>query len=591
MAHRITRRPLDILLVALVITGLLTGCAGIAAGGTQPVATGPDHVITLDGTEYRIPVALLDDTLTDTPSPVQPSAAPAQPVRPNVWLDPALPEQFVEQIDLPDGWQRVAEYDQANLWIDIPVQEYRSGTDDLNGALVTTWVYAVVAPFPTVLDEVSGQLIRQAWEGQLARAPGKQPLWMTAETQAVLEAAWGPASPKGVKVIAEADLLGAAWKAQDSWAIVPFEQIEPRWKVLRVDGQSPLDTAFVPAKYPLGISITVTGQAEAVEIIPDPMPLPTNRDPEKMTTLVMTGVTALSRHIAEQMESKGVTYPGTRIRDWLVEADLTHVSNEVSFYAECPKPGPERADMRFCSHPKYIELLEYIGADIIELTGNHNLDWGPQPFLDTLELYRQRGWGTYGGGANLEAARQPLYIEHNGNRLVFLGCSPAGPDKVWATEYLPGSAPCNLYKLEAQIRQLRSQGYLPVVTLQAVETDVYLPPPAQGAPDFRRLARAGAIIVSGSQSHVPQTMTFVPAETGGDSFVHYGLGNLFFDQVEPKESRQQFIDRHVIYDGRYLGVDLLTAVLEDNLRPRPMTRAEREEFLEAIFSLSQWDEP
>ena len=37
-------------------------------------------------------------------------------------------------------------------------------------------------------------------------------------------------------------------------------------------------------------------------------------------------------------------------------------------------------------------------------------------------------------------------------------------------------------------------------------------------------------------------------------------------------TRREFIDRHVFYDGKYLGVELLTALLEDYSRPSPMTR-------------------
>ena len=37
------------------------------------------------------------------------------------------------------------------------------------------------------------------------------------------------------------------------------------------------------------------------------------------------------------------------------------------------------------------------------------------------------------------------------------------------------------------------------------------------------------------------------------------------------ETRQAFIDRHVFYDGKYLGVELLTTLLEESARPRPMT--------------------
>jgi hypothetical protein len=110
-----------------------------------------------------------------------------------------------------------------------------------------------------------------------------------------------------------------------------------------------------------------------------------------MTTLVMTGVTALVRGTAYRMEINGVTLPRRRIRDWLTEADLTHISNEVSFYENCPFPDPTSRSLLFCSDPKYIELFEYVGADIIELTGNHNNDalyvYGVDAVPFTLDLY------------------------------------------------------------------------------------------------------------------------------------------------------------------------------------------------------------
>ena len=54
------------------------------------------------------------------------------------------------------------------------------------------------------------------------------------------------------------------------------------------------------------------------------------------------------------------------------------------------------------------------------------------------------------------------------------------------------------------------------------------------------------------------------------------------------ETRREFLDRHVFYDGRYLGMELLTAMLEDYSRPRPMTEAERTAFLSEYFNLSGW---
>jgi len=72
----------------------------------------------------------------------------------------------------------------------------------------------------------------------------------------------------------------------------------------------------------------------------------------------------------------------------------------------------------------------------------------------------------------------------------------------------------------------------------------------------------------------------------GDSLIHYGLGNFLFDQMwDP--NRYEFIDRHIIYDGKYINTELLTAVLMDWSQPTPMEQEERQQFLEDIFNASK----
>jgi len=135
------------------------------------------------------------------------------------------------------------------------------------------------------------------------------------------------------------------------------------------------------------------------------------------------------------------------------------------------------------------------------------------------------------------------------------------------------------------IRRLREQGYLPIVTVQYLEAYEYAPTEPQMR-DFRRLAEAGAVMVQGSQAHQAQTMEF-----HGETFVHYGLGNFFFDQMWSDGTRQEFVDRFTFYEGRLLNIDLRTAILEEFGRPRPMTvgdaapEADRQKFLTLIFGL------
>ena len=99
--------------------------------------------------------------------------------------------------------------------------------------------------------------------------------------------------------------------------------------------------------------------------------------------------------------------------------------------------------------------------------------------------------------------------------------------------------------------------------------------------DFREFAKAGAVVVQGSQAHQAQTL-----ELYGDTFIHYGLGNFFFDQMWSLGTRQEFVDRLVFYDGRLLSIDVRTALLEEYGRPRPMDPTERQEFLQMIFDVS-----
>jgi poly-gamma-glutamate synthesis protein (capsule biosynthesis protein) len=294
-------------------------------------------------------------------------------------------------------------------------------------------------------------------------------------------------------------------------------------------------------------------------------------------------VTALVRATAFAMEQRGVTYPARDVGLWLREADITHISNEVPFAQECPFPNPVQPDMRFCSSAGYINLLEDIGTDIVELTGDHFQDYGREAMYYTLDLYRERDWLYYGGGADLEEARQAVSIEHNGNRLAFIGCNAKGGAYAQAGPNRPGAAVCNYEWMESEITRLHNQGYLPIATFQHFEYYTYKAQPSQ-VRDFQRLARAGAVIVSGSQAHQPQAFEFL-----GESLIHYGLGNLFFDQYEVSQAtRQGFIDRHVFYNGRHISTELLPILFVDYARPRPMTPVEQAELLQKVFRASGW---
>ena len=514
-----------------------------------------------------------------TEAPVVPSAtslpvstATATPATPALWVSPAV----------PDDLRAV-----AKTW-DIPlVEDSALATQKLDvadsGAL---WMYALVAPFPTVTDDVTYADLSSAWKGASSSGPfAGRGLLMAESTLEAFTALWGEPASGAVRSVPSDEMLDIAWGDLSSWAIIPFEEIQPKWKVLSVDGQSPIHKDFNADVYPLKIYFGLTD--------PGAFALPeSNRDASKLTTVVLTGVTAMVRATAFTMETKGVTRPGELIHDWLYNADVTHISNEVAFDASCPPPTPGYKNFILCSDPKYLELLKYVGADVVELTGDHFMDRGAQALVDTLKMYKQNNIPYYGGGENETEARLPVLMEVNGNKIAFMGCNgKVSYVFVKATDYSPGAADCGDYKFfTKQVADVKAQGYMVIFTFQHEECYHY-GPCYQHEDGFHAVADAGATIVSGSQAHYPHLMEF-----RGDSFIHFGLGNLFFDQMTYElpdgsvidETRREFIDRHVFYDGKYLGMELLTAMLEDFSRPRPMNERERTQFLSEYFAYSGW---
>jgi poly-gamma-glutamate synthesis protein (capsule biosynthesis protein) len=498
----------------------------------------------------------------------------------SIWVAPYLPAVFVKSVRATF----------SSAVVDEPVSEsIKIEVGDQN--IISKWIYALVTPFPSVQQNISNDDLIMNWQGKKIGPYANSPLLMDESTYKMLSAIWGPADPDKIKLLDPDKIIEYAWANQPSWAVIPFEALEPRWKVLAVDGRSPISKNFKPDQYFITIPISFTGNLANLKYVKsldeykskNSLVLLTNRDPDKLTTLAITGVTALVRATAYSMEQQGITYPSRDIRDWLRNADLTHISNEVPFAENCPFPNPSQSTIRFCSRDSYIGLLEDAGTDIVELSGDHLQDWGKDAMLHTLKLYQDRGWSYYGGGKNLEDGRKALLIEHNGNRLAFIGCNAKGSSFAHATETDPGAVACDMNWIKNEIIRLKQKGYLPIVTFQHQEYYTYAAQPDQKR-DFQWMAEAGAVIVSGSQAHQPQGMEFF-----NQAFIHYGLGNLFFDQYDLNLAcRQATIDRHVFYNGRYISVELLPIQFVDYSRSRPMTTGEASSLFKSLFAASGW---
>ncbi len=493
-----------------------------------------------------------------------------------IWVDPKLPSKLLEIVKGLNVLEITLKSENSQFLI-IPTTENIFGY----------WIYVVVVPFSSPLESFQTEDFLNLWR---FGKPDETELYLSSETIKSLSILWGDPKKENIIIAEEENLLSELWNKSNSIAVIPFERIEPRLKILTLDNMNPLENEFSPSAYPLALPLSIINNSNVN--ISDQLPVFTNFSRDKLTSVALTGVTAMVRDTASIMEEKGVRYPAKDILSILVNADITHISNEVPFAEDCPSPDPNQPSLFFCSKDDYIQLLEAVGTDIVELSGDHFGDWGPEAMLHSLDLYHQRNWLTYGGGETLQAGLDPVYIEHNGNQIAFIGCNGKVHDiYATATEDNPGASRCDFEWMLPEITRLSDEGHLVIATMQHEEVDSFNSIAIQQY-DFRRLADAGATIVSGSQAHHPQAVEFRES-----SFIHYGLGNLFFDQwylathnpTEHENKDKAFIDIHYFYDGSYINTRLIPIQFLDNARSRPMTSEEASDFLAELHRASVWN--
>ena len=451
----------------------------------------------------------------------------------------------------------------------------------------------------SVLTGITLQELRGVWTGA-STTTNFATIYPDETIVPYLDALLGAHGP-AVKPQPKSALADAVWGDRMGLGIVPFEDLNVRLRAIPVDGNSPTDNRFRAAEWPLTARawlapVTERGQ-NAVAALAGSLPL-TNRDPRKLTTLIMTGVTAMGRKSAAAIEKSGdYGFLARQVGPELAAADLTIISNEIPFVEGC-KVNTTRNNIILCSKPEYFENLALSGVDAVGLTGNHMNDFGHENDLASLALYAEKGIPVYAAGANAEAARKPAILEHNGNRLAFLGANQWGPASYinglgqqvseWAGPDTPGSARFDRDLISDDIRAAKTQADLVFAEVQHTETNgagdyVTEPIPLQEA-DFRAMSDAGADVVTGVQAHAPQAV-----ELRDGRLILYGLGNLFFDQTTIGwNARTGLVPRHTIYDGKLINTELLVTVIQDDMQLRWATPEERMQTLRTVFDASRW---
>lgn len=371
--------------------------------------------------------------------------------------------------------------------------------------------------------------------------------------------------------------------AKKSVSIINLDELDSKKTLVKVNNKYYLDTFNEGAIFRI---ITFKSDKYADEIEPLVKEAMTKDYPTKDTvlTFAQTGVTALSRGMNRKLYAVGdATYFAANIGSFLSGFDLTHTSNESSFtdYAN---------GSNICSDKRFINTLTTIGLDIVELTGNHNMDCGDQAAIDTVNTYLSLGMKIVGGGRSAEEAYIPLEIREKGNKITMLAFNQSTGGATY--DSTPGA---NQYYEEVaanQIQQAKKNGNFIIVDVQYNECSAYASTYEDPICDyansaagdqvglFRHLIDLGADVVVGTSAHQPQTF-----EVYNGGVIYYGLGNLFFDQVWWPGTTRSIVLSHYFYNSKLLQTKMIPTVYGDEMQTRLMDKETTIWFLNRLASV------
>jgi hypothetical protein len=396
------------------------------------------------------------------------------------------------------------------------------------------------------------------------------------------------------------ELLDKLKLSENLPALISPEFLSFEFKLLSLDGNyflDELDSEELLGALPLYLSIN--NQNEIDEVIENSLVVNTDyalrnsslEPVNQVFTIAQTGVTAITRRLTTSIKNSGNgAYPAEDIGEFLSTFDLTHVSNEISFTDGCTNTQ----SMSFCSLPEALDTLKLSGVDIVELTGNHNNDYGAAANTKSIETYSELGWDYFGGGLNTEDAKKILYKDlPSGEKIAFIGYNywnaHFGFTGALASVNNAGANPYSQDQMEKDISEAKGKSDYVIVDLQFTECysypDGYVLYPicyrSTTVPNqqstFRMAIDFGADMVVGTQAHQPQTYEIYNGKP-----IFYGLGNLYFDQARWPGTRHGIVLTHYFLDGKYVQTKLTSTNYKEDLITYVSIGEERELLLNLL---------
>jgi poly-gamma-glutamate capsule biosynthesis protein CapA/YwtB (metallophosphatase superfamily) len=394
---------------------------------------------------------------------------------------------------------------------------------------------------------------------------------------------------------AAADIPAALAKKPGSLGFLPAGLVDPRVKVLQVDGADLFGDTVVRARpYP----VTATATSAAGDLAGDA----TAYDANDIRTIVSTGDTCPDRapsHFANvlgkgwdwTLQGGTARYTGTYMdrqfsgptgNGWpVVKAvrtgkdtgavwDLIHDADLAVNDFECPMVADftqHDHGTLFTIDPKVAGLFSRVGMDFASLGSNHGTDLGSSGIRQTLAYFDKVGVKYSGAGLDLAQAMTPAVFDVRGLRIAFLSWDATGVSRA-ATATGWGELHPTAANVAAAVADARSQADL-VIAMPQWNFPEYSAPFTRTALAQRDAwFAAGVDDILGSGTHWASAMSITrPDPAKGWRVAVTSHGNFLFGQMWSRQTQEGLIYELTFRGTRLAQVRVHPYIVMDGAQP------------------------
>ncbi len=308
--------------------------------------------------------------------------------------------------------------------------------------------------------------------------------------------------------------------------------------------------------------------------------------------IIAVGDVLLGRGVSSRIKRMNKSYASAfeEVADLLQKGDVVFANLEAPLTdgSRCLAPHTQGGKFIIKSPVESIEALRFAGFNLLNLAGNHMMDYYEEGLADTLDILDKNGMAHAGAGKDLNRARKAALIEKNGFAIGMLGYTDwadllfkGDPAITFAAEAgKPGVAPMKRELIREDIRNLRGKVDVLIVSLHwGVEGSSRT---TAGQVDLaHELIDSGADVILGHHPHRFQGIEIYKGKP-----ILYSLGNFIFDQNDPL-ARQSFIIDIELEKNALKRISAVPVTIADKMRVVKTTGRKASEQMHRLLSLSR----